>query len=63
MLSLVRAVRNSGKTRDAAIVTLLLHTGIRVSEMCALTVADVIIKERSGHIVVRFGKAKVGMFL
>ena len=56
MLSLVRAVRSSGKARDMAIVTLLLHTGIRISELCALTPEDVIINERSGHITVRFGK-------
>ena len=31
-LALVRA---SGKPRDIAIVTLLLHMGLRVSELCA----------------------------
>jgi integrase/recombinase XerC len=49
LLSLIRAVRNPGKTRDIAIVTLLLHTGIRISELCALTLEDAVIKERSEH--------------
>ncbi len=54
--ALMRAVRKSGKERDIAIITLLLHTGLRVSELCALNVDDVTIRERSGHVVVRSGK-------
>lgn len=53
---MIRAVRNSGKARDIAIVTLLLHTGIRVSELCALAFEDVMLKERSGYIIIRSGK-------
>jgi len=56
VLSLIRSVMSSGKPRDAAIVALLLHTGVRVSELCALTVDDVVLKDRTGHIVVRSGK-------
>lgn len=51
-LSLMRAVNRSGKVRDIAIITLLLHTGLRVSEMCRLKMTDVIIKERSGSVTV-----------
>lgn len=51
-LALMRAVQRSKKVRDIILVALLLHTGIRVAEVCSLTVADVIIRERSGHIVV-----------
>lgn len=54
--ALMRAVRKSGRERDIAIITLLLHTGLRVSELCALNIDDVTIKERSGHIIVRSGK-------
>lgn len=56
LLFLIRSVRSSGKPRDIAIVTLLLHTGIRVSELCALTLDDVILKGRSGRVIVKSGK-------
>ncbi|MDI6710431.1 MAG: tyrosine-type recombinase/integrase [Bacillota bacterium] len=54
--ALVRAVQKYGGKRDQALVTLLLHTGLRVSEAVALRVEDVTIRERSGHVVVRRGK-------
>lgn len=55
-LALMRAVQGSGKIRDIAIITLLLHTGLRVSELSSLKVDDVILKERTGHLIVRSGK-------
>jgi|LSQX01.3.fsa_nt_gb integrase/recombinase XerC len=55
-LALMRAVQGKGKVRDIAIITLLLHTGLRVSELCSLTVNDIVLKERTGHLVVRSGK-------
>lgn len=42
-------------TRNAAILSLLLH-GLRMSEVCALRLEDVTIRERSGKVVVRAGK-------
>jgi integrase/recombinase XerC len=42
--------------RDRALVVLLLHTGLRVSEVCALEMGDVQIGERSGWVQVRGGK-------
>lgn len=56
LLRFVRAVHAGGSARDAAMVTLLLHTGIRVAELCALTMDDVTLGDRSGSIVVRNGK-------
>ena len=50
-----RAAVASGP-RDAALVALLLLAGLRVSEALALAPADVAIRERSGHVVVRSGK-------
>src|SRR3954463_9116645 len=38
---LIRAVERHGNTRDLAIVLTLRHTGIRVSELCSLTLGDV----------------------
>lgn len=37
-------------------VALLLYTGLRVSEAVSLGVADVVIRERSRHVIVRQGK-------
>jgi len=54
--ALVRTVQKYGSRRDQALVTLLLHTGLRVSEAVALRVEDVTIRERSGYVVVRRGK-------
>jgi integrase/recombinase XerD len=56
---LLREVERSGNLRDIAIAYVLLHTGIRVSELCALNVDDVEIRERSGSITVRHGKGNV----
>jgi site-specific recombinase XerD len=44
--------------RNLTIVTLLLHTGLRVNELCQLEIADVTLTERSGKIRVRHGKGE-----
>ena len=44
------------RLRDAAILVLLLNTGLRVSELCALQLADVELGERKGRLIVRAGK-------
>jgi len=42
--------------RDKALLALLLDAGLRVSEVCALRLDDVVLNDRSGHLVVRMGK-------
>lgn len=42
--------------RDRAMILLLAHTGLRVSELCSLEPGDVTISERAGSLVVRHGK-------
>lgn len=42
--------------RDWALAVFLLHTGLRIAEVCALTLGDVQIGERSGWVAVRSGK-------
>lgn len=54
--ALMRAVRAGGSTRDEVIITLLLHTGIRVGELVKLERSDIEISERSGKLTVRAGK-------
>lgn len=54
--ALIRAVQKYGSKKEQALVMLLLHTGLRVSEAVSLQVQDVVIRERSGHVAVRQGK-------
>lgn len=42
--------------RDAALITLMLRTGLRVAEVAALNISDITIGERSGSVRVRNGK-------
>jgi integrase/recombinase XerD len=54
--ALLRAVQERGLARDVALVTLMLHTGLRVSEVAHLKLADVDISPRKGMLSVRGGK-------
>ena len=56
--ALVRAVsdRKKPSKRDHAIIVLLVHTGLRVSEACRLDIEDLTIRDRSGLVRVRQGK-------
>jgi integrase/recombinase XerD len=53
---LLHEVKQDGNLRDIAIVYTLLHTGLRVSEICALNRSDVEINEHNGSLVVLDGK-------
>src|SRR5215210_1402758 len=53
---LIRTVERHGNTRDLAIVLILRHTGIRVSELSSLRLGDVETSERKGSLTVRSGK-------
>ena len=53
---LVRMAERSGKKRDLALLQTLRHTGLRVSELCALRLGDVDISDRKGTVTVRRGK-------
>jgi integrase/recombinase XerC len=54
--SLCRLVEKGRKIRDIAIVKLLLNTGLRVSELCALTWNDIKISPKKGRLSVNHGK-------
>lgn len=54
--ALLRAVERSGVKRDIAIIKLLLHTGLRVAELCSLRWSEIIINERKGVLKVLQGK-------
>jgi integrase/recombinase XerD len=56
--ALLRAVQERGKARDIALITLMLHSGLRVSEVSNLKVADVRISPRRGSVQVRGGKGE-----
>ncbi len=56
--ALMKAVQSSGKIRDIAIVTLLLNTGLIVSELCFLKIYDVNLNKRKSSIKVRSGNGR-----
>ncbi|MBX9996496.1 MULTISPECIES: tyrosine-type recombinase/integrase [Priestia] len=53
---LLSEVKQQGSLRDIAIVYTLLHTGIRVSEICALNHKDVKINKSDGFLIIRNAK-------
>jgi site-specific recombinase XerC len=66
VLSEVEVAVNTARTkagkrqalRDRAIIVLLLNTGLRISELCALELGDVILTDRKGEVRVRSGKGE-----
>jgi integrase/recombinase XerD len=57
--ALLKEVEADGNLRNIAIVYLLLHTGIRVSELCDLNCSDIITQEDRMYISVRNSKGEV----
>jgi integrase/recombinase XerC len=54
--ALLRHFERYAKSRDLAIVKLLLNTGLRVQELCNLKWQDVSVTSRKGHLIIRQGK-------
>lgn len=54
--ALIRAVRGHGNLTELTIICMLMHTGLRVQELCDLRINDVEIGERKGKVIVRKGK-------
>ncbi|MDD4237958.1 MAG: tyrosine-type recombinase/integrase [Desulfotomaculaceae bacterium] len=52
----VRNVQEHESLRDEALIGLMLHAGLRVSEVRALTREDIEISERKGRVIVQHGK-------
>ena len=52
----LRSVEADPSTRDRAIANLFFYTGLRLSEVAALDMADVSVWARRGHVRVRSGK-------
>ena len=55
---LLREIELRGDIRAGAIFSLLLYTGCRVSDLVNLEVHDLLINERGGSVVFRFGKGQ-----
>ena len=53
---LLRTVHEAHDVRDYALIEFLLGTGLRASECLALQIGDVVIRDRSGVVIVRKGK-------
>lgn len=56
---LLREVKKEGNLRDVAIVYVLLHTGIRVSELCQLNHDDVIQRKAGSALAIREPKGTI----
>jgi integrase/recombinase XerC len=54
----LRAVQERGRKRDITLITLMLNTGLRVSEVSGLRVGDVTMSARKGAVLVRGGKGE-----
>ncbi len=52
----LRAVERCPSVRDRAIATLFLYTGLRLGELAALDLDDVMLSARKGLVIVRSGK-------
>jgi len=56
--ALIRAVQKANRSRDETLIMLMLHTGLRVSEVSNLRMADISISARKGEVAVRAGKGE-----
>ncbi len=54
--ALLRRVERGGNSRDLGVVQLLLNTGLRAGELCALRWSDIKISDCKGILIVRSGK-------
>lgn len=52
----LEAVSRHGSARDRALMAVLLHAGLRVSEACYLRVADLRLRDGGGYLRIRRGK-------
>jgi integrase/recombinase XerD len=57
--ALLKEVEADGNLRNIAIVYILLHTGIRVSELCDLNCSDILIEEKRKYMTVRNSKGEI----
>jgi integrase/recombinase XerD len=57
--SLLSEVRESENERNIAIVYMLLHTGIRVSELCALNIADIDLETKQVRVSDTHGEQRI----
>ena len=53
---LMRPVEHEGKMRDIAAVKVMLNTGLRVAEFCAVTWKDIRLSDRQGKLTLWKGK-------
>ncbi len=53
---LLKVVAQSKSTRNKALALVMLHCGLRISEVAALNVADVLLSARKRELIVRCGK-------
>jgi integrase/recombinase XerD len=57
--ALLQEVEKDGDLRNIVIVYTLLHTGIRISELCALNISDIHLNSDNGEVFIRDGKGAI----
>ncbi|MGM0854935.1 MAG: tyrosine-type recombinase/integrase [Bacillota bacterium] len=57
--ALISEIRESENERNIAIVYMLLHTGIRVSELCALNIADIDLETKQVSVSDTYGDQRI----
>ncbi|MCZ7554847.1 MAG: tyrosine-type recombinase/integrase [Bacteroidia bacterium] len=62
-LLLVRTAERQAGSLDASIILLLLHAGLRSSELCALTVGNVHLTPREGRLFIKGQRGKTTRFV
>ncbi len=62
-LLLVRTAERQPGTLDASIILLLLHAGLRSSELCSLTVGNVHLTPREGRLFIKGQRGKTTRFV
>ena len=54
--ALMRAIEREQNVRETALLILMLHTGLRISEVESLDIGDLTLTDRAGELIVRHGK-------
>jgi integrase/recombinase XerD len=62
-LSLIRTAEQSQRFLESSIILLLLHAGLRSSEICSLTIGDLHLTPRMGRLFIRGQRGKTMRFV
>jgi integrase/recombinase XerD len=58
-MEILNKIKTDGNLRNISIIYLLLHTGIRVSELCNLNLSDIISSDEQSTIIIRNNRTEI----